>query len=374
MLISKIDLKNNPKIVFIANLLKPYTQRAYLVGGSVRDILLGLNICDYDIEIYDIDPDTFNQLMNKIGATGVGKSFFVYRLKEFDLALARSENKIGYGHKGFEVQICTEEKRAAKRRDFTINALMINIFTNEFLDFYGGVRDLESRILRHIDSESFQQDSLRVLRALSFVARFNLHIDPKSLQLMKSMDISDLSKERINSELYKFFQAQYLSLGFFYLQKLNLEKQIFYYENSQVNEEFYILLENARQFIKDEGLFLYLYLNYFHLDKKLFFANTRLKKELLKKTQQPYFKDFISDDELAFIALHMPLKKWLGLWNAERVEKAKKIGLFECKFESKITGEHIKKQGFSSKMIGLELENARKNELKEYLKKVKNDT
>ena len=125
-----------------------------------------------------------------------------------DLALARSENKTGQGHKAFEVQICTEEKMAAKRRDFTINALMINIFTNDFLDFYGGVKDLENKILRHIDAQSFQEDSLRVLRALHFVARFKFHIAPQSLKLMQSMDISDLSKERINAELYKFFQAQ----------------------------------------------------------------------------------------------------------------------------------------------------------------------
>lgn len=369
MQISKINLKNNPELAFIATFLKPYTQRAYLVGGSVRDLLLGLELCDYDIEIYDIAPHTFNTLMQKLGACGFGKNFFVYKFKNCDLALARSENKTGQGHKAFEVQICTEEKMAAKRRDFTINALMINIFTNDFLDFYGGVKDLENKILRHIDAQSFQEDSLRVLRALHFAARFKFHIAPQSLKLMQSMDISDLSKERINAELYKFFQAPYLSLGFFYLQQLGLEKQIFHYENSCANEEFYFLLENSRRFVEDEGLFLYLYLNYFCLDKELFFEKTKLKKDLLKKAKQPYFKDSINDDELALIALEMPLKKWLGLWNEKRVRKAKELGLFENKFQSKITAQEFKKQGFFGKALGARLKNARINELKEYIKK-----
>jgi tRNA nucleotidyltransferase (CCA-adding enzyme) len=120
----------------IINFLKPHTKRAYLVGGALRDILMHKTPTDFDIEIYDITPKKFEILMNKLGAKGVGKSFFVYKYKNFDLSLPRTENKIDKGHKGFEVKICQNEKEASKRRDFTINSIMLNIFTNEILDFY----------------------------------------------------------------------------------------------------------------------------------------------------------------------------------------------------------------------------------------------
>ena len=144
---SKISLKNNADLKFVIDFLSPYTQRAYLVGGSVRDLFLGLEIYDYDIELYDITPSDFEKMMKKLGAQGFGKSFFVYKFKNYDFALARTENKTGYGHTGFEVQICNDEKLGAKRRDFTINSMMINLFNDEFLDFYGGLKDLEQGIL-----------------------------------------------------------------------------------------------------------------------------------------------------------------------------------------------------------------------------------
>ncbi|EEP3802981.1 CCA tRNA nucleotidyltransferase, partial [Campylobacter jejuni] len=139
--------------------------------------------------------------------------------------------KISYGHKGFEVQICNDEKLGAKRRDFTINSMMINLFNDEFLDFYGGLKDLEAGFLRHIDKQSFQEDSLRVLRAVVFASRFNFKITSESLKLMQSMDITDLSKDRINAELYKFFKSPRLDVGYRYLQELGLEKQVFGFES-----------------------------------------------------------------------------------------------------------------------------------------------
>lgn len=262
MQISKISLKNNPDLQFIAEFLKPYTKRVYLVGGSVRDLFLGLKICDYDIELYDIKPKDFEKIMQKLGAQGFGKSFFVCKFKNYDLALARTENKISYGHKGFEVQICNDEKLGAKRRDFTINSMMINLFNDEFLDFYGGLKDLGAGFLRHIDKQSFQEDSLRVLRAVVFASRFNFKITSESLKLMQSMDITDLSKDRINAELCKFFKSPRLDVGYRYLQELGLEKQIFGFESVFMSLEFQNLLRQSREFVKSDALFLYLYLNF----------------------------------------------------------------------------------------------------------------
>lgn len=114
MQISKISLKNNPDLQFIAEFLKPYTKRAYLVGGSVRDLFLGLKICDYDIELYDIKPKDFEKIMQKLGAQGFGKSFFVYKFKNYDLALARTENKISHGHKGLKFKFAMMKNLAPK--------------------------------------------------------------------------------------------------------------------------------------------------------------------------------------------------------------------------------------------------------------------
>ena len=81
------------KLKEITDFLKPYTSRAYLVGGAVRDILMNKTPNDFDIEIYDISPTIFEKLMEKLGAKGVGKNFFVYKYKNFDLSLPRIENR-----------------------------------------------------------------------------------------------------------------------------------------------------------------------------------------------------------------------------------------------------------------------------------------
>ena len=192
----------------IINFLKPYTTRAYLVGGASRDILMGKIPTDFDIEIYDISPQFFEKLMLKLGAKGVGKSFFVYKYKNFDLSLPRIENKNGYGHTGFEVKITQNEKTASIRRDFTINSIMINIFTNEILDFWGGKEDIKNKIIKLIDKNKFKEDSLRVLRAMQFSARFGFKIDKNTIQVCKNIDLSDLSLDRIYKEFEKMLRTE----------------------------------------------------------------------------------------------------------------------------------------------------------------------
>ena len=97
-------------------LLRPYTKRAYLVGGSVRDMCLNMPLHDLDIEVYDISPERFEALMCESGAVGVGKSFFVYKLGDIDFSLPRIERKSGVGHAAFDVEVCNDEKEASKRR------------------------------------------------------------------------------------------------------------------------------------------------------------------------------------------------------------------------------------------------------------------
>lgn len=341
------------------------------MGGSVRDLLLGFELKDFDIEVYDITPDEFDVIMQKLGAKGFGKSFFVYKFRNYDLALARVENKISQGHRGFEVKICNDEKLSAKRRDFTCNAMMINIFDFSFLDFYGGKEDLQNKILRHINAQSFKEDSLRVLRAVNFVSRFAFSIATETQELMASMDVSDLSIDRINTELYKFFSGKNLALAYKAFKGLGLEEKIF--NLSFDDEKFVALLEEARDFVKDEALFLYLYLNYFEIQPDLFFKKTKLKKNLLSKVHQPFFKDEPSDFELLNVSLDMPLKEWLGCYNATRISRAKNLKIYTQKFQSKIKPKYFMRQGICGKMLDLKLNEARNLELKQYLKEKSND-
>ncbi|MBK1964064.1 CCA tRNA nucleotidyltransferase [Campylobacter novaezeelandiae] len=363
----KINLKNNPDINFIVNFLKPYTKRAYLVGGSVRNLLLNLPLNDYDIELYDLTCHQFDEIMQKLGANGFGKSFFVYKYKNYDLALARYENKVSKGHRGFKVSICQVEKDGARRRDFTFNALMINIFNGEFLDFYGGYEDLKNKTIRHIDAKSFKEDSLRILRAIVFAARFNFIIAKESLELMREMDISDLNLERINTELYKFFKTENLALGYKYIQDLNLEEKIFFHNFN--DNQFEKLLKNTREFIKDEALFLYLYLNYFKIDFNEFFKKSKLKKELLSKVKEEYFECEISDFELLKIALKKPLNSWLGLWDKERIKRAKKLKVYDKKIAINIDMNKIFKSNLNGKDLGELIQKEKEKELLKYLQK-----
>lgn len=363
MQILKINLKNNENIKYIANILKPYTNKAYLVGGSVRDLLLGLKIQDFDIEVYNINEKDFSNLMQKIGANGVGKSFFVYKFKNYDLALPRYENKISYGHKGFEVKICDNEKDASKRRDFTINALMYNIFSGKLLDFHNGIYDLNNKILRHINDKSFIEDSLRILRAIDFASRFDFKIHNTTMKLMKKMDISDLSKDRINSQMYKIFKNENLYKAYKYIKILNLEEKIFL--NSFDDEKFLSLLKNSRKFIKDEALFLYLYLNYFNINIKDFFDKTKFKKDLLNKVKQKFYLN-VKQKDLLKISIDIPLNKWLGLWNLKRINLAKKLNIYENKLY--IDYSHLIKQGYSGKELGDKIYSYQNEFIKDYLK------
>ena len=211
----------------IISILKPYTNRAYLVGGAVRDILMNKTPTDFDIEIYDISPEKFNQIMQDLGAKGVGKNFFVYKYKNFDLSLPRIENKTGIGHKAFEVKITQNEKIASKRRDFTMNSIMINIFNNQILDLWGGIDDIKNKTIRLIDEEKFKEDSLRVLRAMQFASRLKFKIENKTLNVCKKIDLSDLSNDRIYKEFEKMFYSKYLYYGYYYFIKMDIDIKIF---------------------------------------------------------------------------------------------------------------------------------------------------
>ncbi|MGN1183330.1 MAG: hypothetical protein ACI4SR_10025, partial [Faecalibacillus sp.] len=152
--------------------------RVYLVGGIVRDMLLfqNVNYHDVDVEIYDLEIDELENILSKYGHVNeVGKNFGILKLDvlpNFDFALPRLETKIGMTHKDFDVIVDKnlDLKQAGLRRDFTVNAIMYDYKYEEIIDFYGGLADLEKRILKMVNKDTFQEDPLRVLRLAQFIS------------------------------------------------------------------------------------------------------------------------------------------------------------------------------------------------------------
>lgn len=220
------------KIIQLAELIKTNGGRAMLVGGCVRDELMNLEPKDFDIEVYGIESHKLKEILLAFGRVDtVGESFTVYKIgNDLDISLPRREKKIARGHKGFVVEgdanMSFEE--AAKRRDFTINAIMKDVLTGEIVDCYDGQNDIKLKKIRHIADETFVEDSLRVLRAAQFAARFEFEIDEKTVELCKSIDLTDLPKERLWGELEKLLlKSKKPSIGLKYFYHLNIANQLF---------------------------------------------------------------------------------------------------------------------------------------------------
>lgn len=201
-------MDNYSMAIQIAKKVKEVGGIAYFVGGYVRDSILDIPNKDIDIEIHGIKPEILKNILSELGdIQTIGNAFGIYNLKGYDLdiALPRKERCIRTGHKDFEVYVdpYIGTHAAARRRDFTINALMKNILTGEIIDEFNGLNDLKNHIIRHVDSSTFREDSLRVLRACQFAARFNFKIASETINLCKTMDLSTMPKERIAGELSK---------------------------------------------------------------------------------------------------------------------------------------------------------------------------
>lgn len=196
-------------LIRIAEAIARSGGRAYLVGGCVRDGLMGRPQKDYDIEVHGIGPDELRQVLVPFGTPMTyGSSFGIISLpgQDIDIALPRKEkaNSAG-GHRGFDIDIDPHigTKEAARRRDFTVNALMQDILTGEILDHFGGLSDLQNGILRHVDPDSFPEDPLRVFRAAQFASRLSFSVAPETVELCRAIDTSSLSAERVEAELKK---------------------------------------------------------------------------------------------------------------------------------------------------------------------------
>ena len=218
-----------PEVKVVAELVKRAGGRALLVGGCVRDELLGLEPKDFDIECFGISgQDLQATLGEKFELDLVGISFGVIKLKhlEIDVAMPRRETKLGLGHRAFGMEydptLTIEE--ASARRDFTVNAIYRDPLTDEILDPWNGRVDLEKRILRHV-SPHFVEDPLRVLRGMQFVARFDLTPAQETIEVCRTMTPEGLAPERLFGEWEKLLvQGVKISKGLNFLKDVGWVK------------------------------------------------------------------------------------------------------------------------------------------------------
>lgn len=218
----------------------------YFVGGTIRDVFLGIPHKDFDLVIRGIPQEKLTEILKKEGQVNqVGKSFGVIKFHpreaadfEFDIALPRLEKSTGTGHRDFEVQFdhTLKIEDDLGRRDFTINAMAHNLKTGALIDPFDGKKDLDQKILRQVFDRSFEEDPLRLLRAVQFSARFELKVEQATLQAMQTHAplIKTVSKERVIGEIRKLFLAHRPSVGFNLMRQTGLLDPVFYFMTKMI--------------------------------------------------------------------------------------------------------------------------------------------
>ena len=210
----------DPRSVEIAKAVRDAGGRAVVVGGCVRDHLLGVRSKDVDIEVFGLGVERLEALLAGFGKVyTVGRAFGVFRVGSIDVdfSLPRRDSKRGPGHRGFDVapDPSLDFAEAARRRDLTVNSIGIDPLTGEVLDPHEGRRDLERRVLRATDPAHFPEDPLRGLRVAQFAARLEMTPDDALIALCRQLDLSELSGERVFDEFKKLLiRAAKPSIGF----------------------------------------------------------------------------------------------------------------------------------------------------------------
>lgn len=208
----------------IAQLLARRGGRALLVGGCVRDQLLGAEPKDFDLEVFGISIDEVKLALGEHYRLDlVGASFGVIKLHglDVDIALPRRETKLGLGHRAFATEYDQNISiaDAAARRDFTVNAIYRDALSGEIIDPWRGTEDLKRKILRHVSSH-FSEDPLRVLRAMQFIARLGFNAAEETLRVCRAMTIENLPQERQMGEWAKLLvKGREISKGLDFLRK-----------------------------------------------------------------------------------------------------------------------------------------------------------
>ncbi|NQY52578.1 MAG: CCA tRNA nucleotidyltransferase [Campylobacteraceae bacterium] len=409
----------------ILNHLQEIGAKPILVGGCVRDHFLNIPIKDYDIEVFNIK--TYEILAQNLKMFGkvhlVGKSFGVIKLQvssyEFDFSIPRLETKIDLGHKGFEIELNPNLsfKEAAKRRDFTINALGYDYCKKDFIDCYDGFYDLKNKELKHINDKTFVEDPLRVYRAIQFASRFEFTLNEKTKILCKKLvdekALDELAKERVFEELKKLFlKSSKPSIGFTLIKELGIINHFFHNHNKLFLKENFIsywnkLLSSLDKMSKlktnDEkrDIILFLAIICFKVNNKkdvlFFLEKVTDEKKLIDEVisiclnNSIDFISFYKNPNLAFLkrlSLNVNIENlclvYLAISNSEKeiyflLEESKKLDINNKKFQALIQGKDLVDLGFKAGKefknildfaFNLQIDsNLKKEELKEELKR-----
>ena len=191
------------RVLEIAQAISAADGRALVVGGYVRDHLLGFESKDLDIEVYGLELEAVQALLARFGRVlTVGRAFGVLRLEHLDVdfSLPRVDSKVGAGHRGFEVRFDPglDFAAASRRRDLSVNSIGLDPLTGEVVDPHLGRRDLEDKILRATDPDTFAEDPLRGLRVAQLSARLEMRADEALLELCRRLDSPrDLGRARV---------------------------------------------------------------------------------------------------------------------------------------------------------------------------------
>ncbi len=220
------------KVAKLAESVRSNGGRAMLVGGCVRDEIMGIGHKDWDVEVYGVKPAKLREILDSIGEVNVvGEAFAVYKIgDDLDVSIPRRERKLSSGHRGFVVEGDPEMsfEEACSRRDFTVNSILKDILTGEIVDPFDGQGDIGRKVLRMVSRETFAEDSLRVMRACQFAARFEFDIEPETVEVCKQIKVTDLPKERIWGEFEKLLLKPCRpSIGLKWLYVLGVVDQIF---------------------------------------------------------------------------------------------------------------------------------------------------
>ncbi len=277
--------------------------KVYLVGGAVRDELLGRKVHDKDYVVVGSSPEE----MKAKGFISVGKSFpvFLHPKTKEEYALARKEIKVGEGYKGFNFifdnTVSLEEDLC--RRDFTINAMARS--DKEIIDLFNGQEDLRNKTLRHV-SQHFSEDPLRVLRGLRFAATLGFNIEATTKELMKNMiengELTELSSDRIFKELKKVFSSGYTSRFIELLKDYNLCEFIFGSELEEREDRFDLLFFEQLLYVGVEESFFKKY-NVSNQFKKIYKYSLAFKNLSFSPESIYEFFKMIRKDEISLASL-----------------------------------------------------------------------
>lgn len=218
---------------FLKPILQEITDKGgavFLVGGAVRDLLLKRSVKDLDFEVHNLTQNQLQGILSRSGeVNSVGKSFGVFKTRvesEIDWSLPRSDS---LGRRpDVTINPTMTIESALRRRDFTINAMALNIMTYELHDPFQGEKDLINGVLQCPDRSAFPEDPLRFFRVMQFMGRFEVMPSDELNELCRAMDISAISRERIEEELRKLLlKSKEPSRGFRWIRKVNRLNEIF---------------------------------------------------------------------------------------------------------------------------------------------------